>query len=630
MAGHLTKLDKIITLLSVGMGVYQLCYAQYLLQGSIEHQNTHLMFALMLVFLTTLRRKPKYWIIILALMVLALSATAYVRIFTTQLQLRAGFPNTLDIIVGLIIVMVVLEATRQAFGLVVPAFICLGIMYVFLVRFLPPPFYHSPIPLARIVSWLSIGLEGVYGTFLGVSANTIFLFMLFGGMLRATGVNDAILELGKAVGRRLRSGPGQTAVVSSCLIGTVTGQAAANVALTGVFTIPMMKKVGYRPDHAAAIEAAASTGGQIMPPIMGAAIFLMSGIISVPYVSLCGYAFIPAVLYFLSVGLGVQFLAMEKRITLPLKSIDKKMILNRLPLFGVSLLVIIMLLVMHYPPATAGFFGTLSVIALSYIKKETRMSLRQLLEGFKVGALGGAQIGVVSSSLGIIASILSLTGLGYTLSNSIEAWSGGNIIIALFIITLISILLGCGAPTLAAYALVSMITAPMLVKMGIGLIAAHFFIFYFAVFSAVTPPVATGALVASGIARTSYLKTAFAACRLILPSLLIPWLFVWNPALLGRFSKPFGDLLSLIAVLLLVMSIQALNFKRFLTALGSCEKLLLGLSSCSFCFLIIFKVSIYFTIGIMMFSGVTFWQWRKTRIQPRSRIKRKNGALAAD
>lgn len=607
------KLDVLVTVIAVAMGIYHLTYTQYLLQGAIEHQNTHLIFSLMLVFLTTLQRNKRHWLFILVLILLSLASTAYVSIFCTQLQLRAGFPITADIIVGIVLVAVVLEASRQTFGPIIPSFICLGIIYVFIVQFLPPPFYHSAIPLGRIVSWLSIGLEGVYGMFIGVSANIIFLFMLFGGMLRATGVNDAILEVGKLAGRRLRSGPGQTAVVSSCLIGCVTGQAAANVALTGAFTIPLMKKVGYRPEQAGAIEAAASAGGQVMPPIMGAAVFLMSGIIGVPYVKLCAYALIPAIFYFLSAGLAVQFLAMKEGIAFPKDKANTKMILNRMPIFILSLLIIVVLLVMHYPPMIAGFFGTLSVVALSYMRKETRLSPARLLEGFRRGSIAGAQIGVVSSCLGIIASILSLTGVGYTLSNSIEAWSGGILVIALFIITVTSILLGCGAPTLAAYALVAMVTAPMLTKMGISLVAAHLFIFYFAVFSAVTPPVATGAVVASGIARSNYLRTGLMACRIVFPSFLIPWLFIWNPMLLGSFGDPLLAAMSLLAAIAMIVSVQALNFGQLFTSLGFYETLLLIIAASSFVAYIVQQNYVLFAGGVILLFAIAIWQMRKRR-----------------
>jgi TRAP-type uncharacterized transport system fused permease subunit len=262
---------------------------------------------------------------------------------------------------------------------------------------------------------------------------------------------------------------------------------------------------------------------------------------------------------------------------------------------------------------TAGFLGTMSVIVLSYLRKETRLSPNRLLEGFRRGSIAGAQIGVVSSCLGIIASLLSLTGVGYTLSNSIEAWSGGILVISLFIITLVSILLGCGAPTLAAYALVAMVTAPMLTKMGVGLVAAHLFIFYYAVFSGVTPPVATGAVVAAGIARSSYLKTGFMACRLLLPSFLIPWLFVWNPALLGSFSNPLPALMSLIAALAMVTTIQALNFGQFFTALSFLERLLFIISSCCFVAYIVQQNPILFAVGGILLVLEIIWQVRKRR-----------------
>jgi TRAP-type uncharacterized transport system fused permease subunit len=272
-------------------------------------------------------------------------------------------------------------------------------------------------------------------------------------------------------------------------------------------------------------------------------------------------------------------------------------------------------LIKGYSVATAAFVAILSTIALSYLRKETRLSISGLVEGFRRGGIAGAQMGVASAGLGMIASCFSLTGLGFKLSTSIEMLSGGSLPIALFITMLVAILLGCGAATLAAYALVALVTAPMLVRMGVGLLQAHFFVFYFAVFSAVTPPVATGALVGSRIAGSSYMKTALEACRLTFPALVVAWLIIWNPTLIGDFAGPLAGASSLLATILFIICIQVVLFGQFLAPVSLVERGLFMVAAVGLVSYIISQSYIsLFVIGALLFVFGTVWQLRRRKL----------------
>jgi len=256
----------LIPVVAVVGALYHLISTQWLFQTFLEHQNNHFAFSLVLVFLVIMKEKPKRWPYLLLLIILGLIATTYVKVFFGDLQERAGFPTSMDMVIGIMLILVALEASRQAFGLAIPVLACIFIAYDLFGHYLPASFYHTQFDLKYVVSNLSIGFQGMYGTALSVSVNYIFLFFLFGGILQKSGAIEFFSSLGKLAGRKLKGGPAQTAVVSSALVGSVTGSALANVAITGAFTIPLMKKVGYKPDQAGAIEASASVGGHVPQP----------------------------------------------------------------------------------------------------------------------------------------------------------------------------------------------------------------------------------------------------------------------------------------------------------------------------------------------------------------------------
>jgi len=565
--------ERIVNLLFLLTGLaaflYHMISTQYLFVGSFEHQNIHLFFVLVLVFLNGFKGTGKGWLrlVFAGLALLGVAATLYVGFNLEHLEEVVGYPDPMDVVVGLVLMVLVLEGTRQAWGWTLPIVAVLFIAYFLWGHQIPGPLHHRAFNFDYLVSYLCIGLTGVYGTFLSISANQIFLFVVFGALLSVLKVTDFLYEMGKVVGRVLEGGPAQTAVVSSSLVGMVTGAAVANVAITGAFTIPYMKRVGYRPALAGAIEAAASTGGQLMPPVMGAAAFLMAFFVGVPYAEIMLAGVLPAVFFYLAIFVGVQVLTVANGIKAPKEKADLGLILRRLPLFLTPLGVIIILLLLRFSPMLAAFWAIIVAIGLSLIRKETRPSFGELVSCLTKGALVGAKIGVSLCVVGMIAQTLVTTGLGSKIAGLVEVLSGGNVLIALIFTMVVSIILGCGVPPVAAYSLVAIVTVPALIKMGVLPISAHFFCFYFSIISAVTPPVALGALAGAGIAEANYFRTAFNAFKLSASGFIIPYLIVYNPILnlhVVNWPKAIGSLVAIpIALVSLTCAIYGVGLIRF-------------------------------------------------------------------
>ena len=555
-------IDISISTIAVLMGVYHLVYTQWLFQDATMHQNTHLTFALLLVFLTAIKNKPKLWPYILCLIVLSLIGVGYVFVNYSDLMERAGIPTGLDVLIGVIILIVVLEGCRQSFGWIIPFLAVFMIAYALISPHLPPPFFHTPISFSKIISWSSIAFRGVYGQFLQISSTYMILFLLFGGILQATGVSESFIEIGKALGKRMKSGPAQTAVVSSALVGTVMGAGVGNVAFTGPITIPVMKKAGYSADQAGAIETAASTGGQFTPPIMSVAAFLMAGFLGVSYADIIYAGIIPAAIYFLSIMWVVHILALKQNISISKEEqVDFDLIKRRFPVFVIPLGIVIYLLINNYSPTFAAFWATITVLILSTLRKETRLSWGRLVEGFRTGCVAASKLAVAIATIGVLYSMLSLTGVGMEVAYTVEEWSMGIPFVAIFVCMCVTIILGCGMPIPAAYALVAIVVAPILVRLGMVPIHAHFFIFYFAAVSNLSPPVAGAALMASSISGGSYLKTCLESMKIAAPAFVVPWLFLYNPNLLANFSGGiYPAVTSVTATLILIFTLQSCLF----------------------------------------------------------------------
>ncbi|MEX0729828.1 MAG: TRAP transporter fused permease subunit [Aquisalimonadaceae bacterium] len=444
--------------------------------------------------------------------------------------------GTLDIVVALFGILTLLEATRRLFGLPIVLFIAVVFAYGLFGAYLPDFLSHSGFSLSDSMEMVWYGYQGVYGTPLSIVIQVVLVFIVFGVMLEGTGASNSLIRIAFAITGRSRGGVGHAAIVSSGLFGSMSGSVVANVVGTGAFTIPMMIRRGFKPYSAAAVEAAASTGGQIMPPVMGAAAFLMADLIGMPYLMICLAALLPALFYygalFISVSLeagraGIQPIPKHER-----ETIDRKTLLQSL-MFVTPILTIIAVLVMGRSPAMAGFSAIITVITAGLLlNPELRRNPGLIARAAVRGGLAGASIIVVVAAVGIILGTLNLTGAGLTFASTVAALGENNLILALILTALTCLILGMGMPTLPAYLIIVLILGRSLRELGIEPLAIHLFVLYFGVLSAITPPVAVAVFAAAPIAGAHPLTTAIAALRLAFIGFVIPFVFVVEPSLL--------------------------------------------------------------------------------------------------
>jgi TRAP transporter 4TM/12TM fusion protein len=555
------NLDRLILIMGLAMLAYHLIVTQYLFLGHFEHQNVHLFFALILTFLSTLHAQAKkawVWPVLLGLVLLSIAATVYIHINLEHLEEVVGFPDYWDMVVGVILVLLILEATRQAWGMPLVVVALVFIAYFFFGHLIKGPLYHRPFSFNFMISYLSVGLTGIYGTFLSLSANQIFLFVVFGSLMEVIKLTDFLEESAKLASRFLKAAPAQSAVISSAAVGMVTGAAVANVAITGSFTIPYMKRVGYKAHIAGAIEATASTGGQLMPPVMGAGAFMMAFFLGVPYAEVMLAAIIPAVLFYIAVYIGVQMISARENIQSSEMKPDYQLLLKRLPLFVGPIGVIIVLLLLRFSPMLTAFWALIVAVCLSYISRDTRPTLPALAKCLSKGAVIGGKIAVCLCLVGMVSQIMLTTGLGSKIAGMVEALAQGNLLIALFMTMVVCIILGMGVPPVAAYSLCAIVTVPVLVKMGINPFSAHFFSFYFSILGAVTPPVAMGALAAAAIAKANYFVTGWHAFKLAIAGFILPFIMVYNPILVLQpepWSRAIGVLVATPVAIIAITSL---------------------------------------------------------------------------
>lgn len=595
------------------MVVYHLIYTRTLITGPIEHQNIHLVFALFLVFLRSLQKNTKSWPLILLLILLSLVTTGYVHYFYNDLESRMGLPTRIDIIIGIILLFVSFEATRRVFGIVLPIIGLIFMTYVFLGHWLPDPFWHFPISIDLAIASYNVGFSGMYGMALGMSANYMFLFIIFGAFLKASGATQFFIQLSTLAGRRFIGGAGMTAVISSSLVGMVTGQGSSNVAITGPFTIPLMKRVGYRSEQAAAIETVASIGGNIMPPVMGIAAFLMAEWTGVPYIEICAMAIMPAVLYYLCIALFVQLNAAKLQVARMSAQVDYRMMAKSAHLFLIPLTVLVVLLIKGYSLMFVSFIIPLLLFLLSLLMKETRGSLKKWVQACVDGAVTGASIGVATSVIGVVIASIDLTGIGILFPALVEQLSGGSLLVALLMVAGVTIILGCGLPPFASYLTVAMLCAPVLTNLGVPLIPTHFFLYFFATFALMTPPVAIAVLVAAPIAGASYIKASIESVKGGIIAWLLPFLVIWIPGLLLQPQEPLDMVTKIVACLMAVFFLQVSLAGYYLSALVPIERGVSGLSALSLVAFIATGSYMALVLGVTLAVFLTFWQIRKRR-----------------
>lgn len=612
-----TRLDIIVGSVAVAMVLYHLVSTQYLLVCYLEHQNIHLVFSLVLVFLVSASKMSKMrWSVLFLFIIFSLAATGYIQFYFDDLNDRLSFPVFADVIVGTVLIVLVLEATRRAFGITLVIVALLFMLYMYFGFLLPASLGGIKYSFGKYISKLAV-LQGIYGTILGISADYLFLFVAFGSVLQVSGATRFFMQIGRLLGRTgVSGGPALTAVISSALLGTLTGSVAANVVTSGSYTIPLMKSAGYKPEQAAGIEAAASTGGQIMPPIMGAGAFLMAGIIGVPYSKVMVVAFIPAVLYFFVVGIYAQLQAMKLGIKPLPEDFDIREMLSTSYLFVVPIGVVVYLLAVDYTPTFVIFWAIVSVIVLSMLRKETRPSFMQWVEGFRSGAILGAQIAVSCAVIGLIVSCISLSGLGLKLPGIVATISSGNLAVTLLLTSVVALLLGCGMPTVAVYVLVVVVIAPAIINMGIPVLTAHLFVFYLACMNFVTLPVAVGALIASKVAGASYAKTGIESMKAAFGGFMVPFVFILVPALLLEGNESVSTLCVVSQVASAVVALVAFEVcfvNYFLCTMHAAERVGMAVSAFMSYGFLVSGNNIFAAVGYALFVMVSVWQIRKRK-----------------
>jgi TRAP transporter 4TM/12TM fusion protein len=461
---------------------------------------------------------------------LTVAVCVYLVTQNQELVRRSGSPTGVDLAAGALAVLLVLELARRTTGWGLVTVCVLALVYAMAGPYLPGFLAHRGYGAVRLIEHLYLSTEGIWGGPLGVSADFVYLFVLFGVVLEHAGGGALLIALADRVAGGTRGGPAKTAAVASAFMGSLSGSAVANVVTTGSFTIPLMKRAGFRPFFAGAIEAAASTGGQLMPPVMGAGAFILATWTNIPYVQVASAAVIPAVLYYAALLAAIHFRAGRMGIE-PTGVQHAEGIAKRLHLL-LPVVVIVVFLAGGRSPMRAAFWGVASAVALAMLRSSTRFSMpeaRGVLEGAGRGAV---QVAAACAAAGVVVGVASLTGIGLRMSELIVMLSGGNLLAALVLTAFGSVILGMGLPTTAAYVVLAALGAPALVQLGVPLLAAHLFIFYFGCISNVTPPVSLAAFAAAGIAGAPALRTALSAAVLAGAGFLVPFMFIYGPPLL--------------------------------------------------------------------------------------------------
>ena len=556
----------VTVIISVIFVVFQL-YAT--LSGSITAQilrASHLAFVQLLAFLLfpATKKMPRNTLPLYDVLLGLIGAGCwmYIVINFQTLVRRSGNNTTLDVIIGIIGILILFESCRRIVGLPIMTIATIFVIYAFAGKYLPGFLHHRGYSLQRVVCHLFYNTEGIMGTPIGACSTFIFLFILFGALLEKTGIGQFFIDVCNAIAGGASGGPAKVAVLSSALLGTVSGSSVSNTVGSGSFTIPMMKRLGYKGEFAGAVEASASTGGQLMPPIMGAAAFLMSESLGLPYITIVKAAIIPAVLYFTGIFITVHLEAKK----LGLKGLPREQLPRFLPLFlskGYMILPLVVIIWFLCSGKTAVFAALMGIVACLLIGiavslvdlakgRKPTFGSRDIIDVMCAAARNIISVAIACGMAGIIIGVVTLTGLGLKLGAGLVSLAGGKLFLTLIFTMLASIILGMGAPTTANYLITSTITAGAIIQLGVQPLAAHMFAFYFGIIADITPPVALAAIAGAAIAKARPMKTAFNATKLAIGAFIIPYMFVYNSQML-MIDASISRILFIIATALIGM-----------------------------------------------------------------------------
>ncbi|CAO1659870.1 TRAP C4-dicarboxylate transport system permease DctM subunit domain-containing protein [Halomonas sp. NYA30] len=580
-----------ITIVAVGLSLFQLYSAGIQPLGLFYQRSIHLALIMMLAFLMfpafgpTRKRGVVGWGLDLLFFAGAVLTGGYLVLNLDEIFSRAGFWNSTDILVACIATVTVLEASRRAVGFGMTVIGLLAIVYAFagprgelpwLGEWMPGILEHRGYTIDRVAGQLYLGQEGIFGLPLGVAATYIFIFVLFGAFLECTGAGKFFIDMAYAATGRQRGGPAKAAVLASAGMGSISGSAIANVVTTGAFTIPLMKRLGYKAKQAGGIEAAASTGGQIMPPLMGAGAFLIAEYTNTPYLDIVKVSILPAIMYFATVYLFVHIIALKQGMQgLPKDELPQmRQVMKEGWHFLLPLAVLVWLLAMSMSPMRVGYYAVVTMVAVAVIryalwflfvaprqgqpvtataiKDVIRAGFAKLIEGLELGARNAVAVSMACAVAGIIVGVVGLTGLGLKFSSMMLAFSGGNILLALLMVLLASLILGMGLPVTASYIVLIVLVGPALTQeFGIPLLVAHLVVFWYSQDSNVTPPIALAGFAGAAIAGSKPMETSFQAWKFAKGLYLIPLFMVFNPEIIMGGPVPVVIWNAVIAILAL-------------------------------------------------------------------------------
>ncbi len=554
-------LKKLSFILAAIFCVFHCWTAMFGAAAGIGQKAIHLGLVLAIFFLDYLAKDDRKWYCRLSdvfFILASVGSLIYIMSIDSTIDMRSGLIYTYDIFFGVLLMVTLIEATRRAVGKSLAIVVIVFILYAFFGQYMPGFLVHAGMDISRLTSVVYLGTDGIYGTAIYASASYIVLFVILGAVFNETGVGDYFTKLASRAFGKFRGGPAKIAVVASGLFGSISGSAIANVIGTGTFTIPMMKKCGFEDEYAAAVEASASTGGQIMPPVMGATAFLIAEYLGIPYFSLVKAALIPAVLFYVAILMTVDLYARKHDIKgVPESELPTWKELGRNVYLILPLIyLIISMSVFKMTVTKSGITSIIATIVCTLFSARNRITLEKLKRIVKASINGAKPVAVACGVVGIIIGIVMGSGLGFRMSSMLIQISNGQLGILLVLTMVVSLILGMGVPTTAAYLMLALLVVPALKQMNVLPLAAHLFIFYFGIISNVTPPVALAAYAAAGVARCNPTKTGIFAFKLSLSGFILPFMFVYNPVLLMQ-GNWLEIIQSLITALLGIYSLSS-------------------------------------------------------------------------
>ncbi len=601
------------SLLAIGLSLFHIYTAGFGTLPSWQQRSVHVLWAILLIFLLfPFKKGGKFGIVDIVLILITLATSVYMIGGAEMIQSRQGDINASDTLVGSVFIILVLEATRRTNGILMALIGVFFLIYVLYGQYFPGALAHPGIRYEKMVDHMFSGTLGIFSEPIYVSSTVLLLFVVFGSFLMRSGGGQFFTDFAFGALGNKTGGPALSAVGSSALVATITGNGAANAAITGSFTIPLMKKLGYNKRFSAAVEAVASQGGQIMPPIMGASIFIMAETVGIPYIKLALYALIPAVIYFFIAGMVVYFHAKRLHLAgIPKEQLPSvKSVLLRQGYLFLPIVVILGLMIYGFSPMKAGFYAILATIILSWIKKATRMNLIGILAALEDGAKNALTVIAACATAGIIVGAVSLTGLGITFSRFVINVADGNLFLLLSLVAVASIIMGMGMPTVSAYVILAVLGAPALIELGVNQVAAHMFVFYFGVLSGLTPPVAITAYTTAGIAGSDPFKTSLYAIKIGLGGFFVPFIFAYNPVLLMQGGDMIDIILAITSACFSCILFAGGLEGYFIRSLSLLKRLIIFISA----ILLVIPGVLGDLIGIVLALCLISWQWRGKKL----------------